>query len=196
VPKVSEQYANERKRHLLDGAASTIAAKGYHNASVDDICETTGMSKGAVYGYFSAKEDILAALKVESVQRDASAIRAAIQRRDPAQSFRALLEWVAGETGMDEKRRADIHAWSEASLNARIRDAQTVESLLWVDASDLIVQEAQRRGGAALGVESRAIAQMLACVVYGAMAMRSWGADLDVDAVARAVAALLTAHAP
>ena len=195
MPRVSEAHANQRKRHLLDGAASTIAEKGYHNASVDDICRATGMSKGAVYGYFSAKEDILAALKVESVQRDAGAVRAAIQRREPGSAFRALLDWVAGETGMDEKRRADIQSWNEAALNPRIRDAQVVESLLWVDASDLIVQEARRRGAVGDGIETRAVAQMLACVIYGAMAMKSWGADLDLDAVARAVAALLTGAA-
>lgn len=195
MPKVSEQHATQRKRQLLDGAASTIAAKGYHNASVDDICRETGMSKGAVYGYFSSKEDILAALKVESVQRDAAAVRAAIQLRDPDLAFRSMLEWVAGDEDLDDKRRADVQSWCEAALNPRIRDAQVVESLLWVDASELIVQEARRRGAIGNGTETRAFAQMLACVVYGAMAMKSWDADLDVDAVARAAAALLTGTA-
>ena len=192
MPRVSEDHANARKRRVLDGAAAVIASKGYHNATMDDICRETGMSKGAVYGYFSSKEDILAALKVESVQRDASAVRSAIQRRDPDKAFRVLLEWVAGEVAMDDKRRADVQTWGEAALNPRIRDAQKVESLLWVDASDLLAQEARRRGAIGEALDTRDVAQMLACVVYGAMAMRSWQADLDVDAVSRAVDALLT----
>jgi AcrR family transcriptional regulator len=192
VPKVSEQYAKQRRRDILDGAASVIASKGYQNATVDDICRETGISKGALYGYFSSKEDILATLKVERVQRDAAAVRAAIQLRNPELAFRSMLEWVAGDEELDEKRRADIQSWCEAALNPRIRDAQVVESLLWVDASDLIVQEARRRGAIGPATETRAYAQLLACVIYGAMAMKSWGADLDVDAVATAAAGLLT----
>ena len=192
MPRVSQEHANDQKRRVLDGAASVIAAKGYHNATVDDICRETGMSKGAVYGYFKSKEDILAALKVESVQRDAGAVRSSIQRREPGQAFRALLDWVAGEVALDDKRRADVQTWGEAALNPRIRDAQVVESLLWIDASDLLVQEAMKGGAINDSVESRAIAQLLACVVYGAMAMKSWNAELDLDAVARAADALLT----
>ena len=146
MPKVSEDYVKSRRRQVLDGAAASFAAKGYHAATMDDICERAGLSKGAVYGYFASKEDIVAALKVESVQRDAAVVRAAMQRREPEQAFEAMLDWVAGGAGMDSRRLADIQSWAQALLNQRLLDTQLIESQLWVDALELLAQEAQRRG--------------------------------------------------
>ncbi len=195
MPRVSEEYVKDKKRLVLDAAAACFAAKGFHAATVDDICRQAGLSKGAVYGYFGSKEDIIAALKVESVQRDAAVVRAAMQRREPDQAFEAMLDWVAGGTEMDERRLTDIQSWAVAMQNQRIGDAQKVESQLWIDALDLLVQESQKRGAITDNLDSTAVAQMLACVVYGAMAMKSWGADLNTRAVTAAARALLTGTA-
>jgi AcrR family transcriptional regulator len=195
MPRVSEEYVKDKKRQVLDAAASSFAKKGFHAATVDDICREAGLSKGAVYGYFSSKEDIVAALKVESVQRDASVVRAAMQRREPDQAFEAMLDWVAGGAEMDARRLTDIQSWAEAMLNQRIGDAQKVESQLWVDALDLLVQESQKSGAITDRLDSTAVAQMLACVVYGAMAMKSWGSDLNIRAVTAAARAVLTGTA-
>lgn len=195
MPRVSAEYVKDRRRQVLDAAAACFAAKGFQAATVDDICREAGFSKGAVYGYFGSKEDIVAALKVESVQRDAAVVRAAMQRREPDQAFQAMLDWVAGGTEMDARRITDIQSWAEAILNSRIGDAQKVEAQLWVDALDLVAQEAQKRGAITERLDSAAIAQMLACVVYGAMAMRSWGSDLNVRAVGAVANALLTGTA-
>jgi AcrR family transcriptional regulator len=194
VPKVSEDYVKARKRQVLDGAAASFAQKGYHAATVDDICAQAGLSKGAVYGYFASKEDIVSALKVESVQRDAAVIRASMQRREPDEAFGAMLDWVAGGDEMDARRLADIQSWAEALLNQRILDAQVIESQLWVDALEVLVQKAQQEGAITERLDSKAVAQMLACVVYGAMAMKSWDANFNVRAINGVARALLTGN--
>lgn len=192
MPRVSEDYVKARKRQVLDGAAACFAAKGYHAATVDDICAEAGLSKGAVYGYFSSKEDIVAALKVESVQRDASVIRAAMQRGEPDQAFEAMLDWVAGGPELDSRRLADIQSWAEAVLNQRLLDAQVVESQLWVDALELLAQKAQRQGSITDRLDPTAVAQLLTCIVYGAMAMKSWNPEFNVRPIKGVARALLT----
>ena len=82
-PKVSEEYVESRKRDILDAAAACFARAGLHRATMDDICTQAGLSKGAVYGYFKSKDDIVSALKVESVQRDAAIIRSPTQSGRP-----------------------------------------------------------------------------------------------------------------
>ena len=42
MPKVSDDYVKGRKRQVLDGAAASFAKKGYHDATVDDICGRRG----------------------------------------------------------------------------------------------------------------------------------------------------------
>jgi len=46
---------------ILDAAYDVFSAKGYQNATVDDIAQHAGVSKGTCYQYFSGKEEIFVA---------------------------------------------------------------------------------------------------------------------------------------
>jgi AcrR family transcriptional regulator len=52
-----EQRARTRA-DLLDAAARVFAAQGYHAASVDQVAEAAGYTKGAVYSNFTSKEEL------------------------------------------------------------------------------------------------------------------------------------------
>ena len=58
MPKVSEQYKEEKRALVLQSAMSCFAQKGYAATSIDDIVKTAKMSKGAIYNYFKSKEEI------------------------------------------------------------------------------------------------------------------------------------------
>lgn len=57
---------NEKKaltrRELLDAAARVFLRRGFFAASLDEVAEEAGFSKGAVYSNFTDKEDLLLAL--------------------------------------------------------------------------------------------------------------------------------------
>lgn len=57
-PKVSESYREEKRAVILAGALECFIEKGFQATTVDDIARHLGISKGALYGYFSSKEDI------------------------------------------------------------------------------------------------------------------------------------------
>ena len=46
---------------ILDAAFHVFSVNGYHNATVDDIAQEAGVSKGTCYQYFESKEDIFIA---------------------------------------------------------------------------------------------------------------------------------------
>src|ERR1700682_6024505 len=46
------------KTKLLDAALSVIRAKGYSATTVDDICQTAGVTKGAFFHHFASKEEL------------------------------------------------------------------------------------------------------------------------------------------
>ena len=54
---------------LLEAAMEVFAQRGYRDASVDEIAERAGYSKGAIYFHFSGKDDLLFALLEERVDR-------------------------------------------------------------------------------------------------------------------------------
>jgi AcrR family transcriptional regulator len=49
-------------RALLDGAAQTFAERGFESATMDEIAERVGLSKGALYYRFANKQDLFLAL--------------------------------------------------------------------------------------------------------------------------------------
>jgi TetR/AcrR family transcriptional regulator, transcriptional repressor for nem operon len=46
------------KTALLDAAVDVIRAKGYSATTVDDICQTAGVTKGAFFHHFESKEEL------------------------------------------------------------------------------------------------------------------------------------------
>src|SRR5438445_2150565 len=73
-----ERLTPEKRRamtrdHLLDAAAEVFAERGFHGATLDQVADAAGFSKGAVYSNFASKEDLFFALierQGESILRD------------------------------------------------------------------------------------------------------------------------------
>lgn len=60
-PPVSARRQATRDR-LLDAAHDVFAIKGVHGASVEEICEAAGFTRGALYSNFADKEELTLAL--------------------------------------------------------------------------------------------------------------------------------------
>jgi AcrR family transcriptional regulator len=54
--------AAERRRELLDLAERLFLERGYERTTVNDVIDAAGVSKGAFYHHFRAKEDLLEAI--------------------------------------------------------------------------------------------------------------------------------------
>ena len=59
-----EKLTPERRRALtrtalVEAAAEVFARRGFHAASLDEIAETAGFTRGAIYSNFGGKEDLL-----------------------------------------------------------------------------------------------------------------------------------------
>jgi AcrR family transcriptional regulator len=65
----SARKAATRAR-LLEAAARVYAARGFAGATLDDVALEAGLTKGAVYGHFGSKDNLLVALMEEYVARE------------------------------------------------------------------------------------------------------------------------------
>jgi AcrR family transcriptional regulator len=61
VEPLSRKRRQTRGR-LLDAALDAFAERGLHGASVEDVCERAGFSRGAFYSNFGSKEELFVAL--------------------------------------------------------------------------------------------------------------------------------------
>ena len=51
-----------RRAELIDCAQGLFLTRGYERTTINDVIQTTGLSKGAFYHHFRAKEDLLEAI--------------------------------------------------------------------------------------------------------------------------------------
>jgi AcrR family transcriptional regulator len=76
MPKVPESYLQARRNEILDAAWRCFTRRGFHQATMQDICRESGMSPGAVYRYFGGKMEIIEAVQDRETEQQAALIAA------------------------------------------------------------------------------------------------------------------------
>jgi len=61
-PKLSDERKERRRQQILEAAKRVFAEKGFGAATLKDIIEEAGMSRGWIYLYYPTKEEIFEAL--------------------------------------------------------------------------------------------------------------------------------------
>ena len=57
-----EAKKEARRQEILIAATAVFAQKGFDGASMDDIVQASGLSKGGLYWHFKSKDDLIAAI--------------------------------------------------------------------------------------------------------------------------------------
>lgn len=87
-----QQRSEETRTRILEAAVKQFSINGYNAASVDNICEQAGVSKGAFYHHFKTKQDVFLALLDGWLQTFDQAIEASRGRPMP-ETFQMMTEY-------------------------------------------------------------------------------------------------------
>jgi AcrR family transcriptional regulator len=91
--RLSREESQARTREqLMRSAASCFARLGFEGASVDEIAETAGFSRGAFYSNFADKDEIFLALLTRHLERDLRDFETVLATSD---SFEAVVDKLA-----------------------------------------------------------------------------------------------------
>ena len=90
----------ETRAGLLRAAEDVFARRGFQAASVDEVAEAAGFTKGAVYAHFASKEDLFLAMLDERFEDRIAEIRAVLsdehepteQAREAGEGFMAYMD--------------------------------------------------------------------------------------------------------
>jgi AcrR family transcriptional regulator len=127
MPKVSDAHRAARHEQILDAAIRCVGREGFHRTTMAHVIAESGLSAGAVYGYFKGKEDLIKAIAGRALGGFAELLHGIAIGPGPvtpATALRAMILEV-------EKLAADsdgafpkvvMHAWSEAARNPEILD--------------------------------------------------------------------------
>lgn len=127
MPKVTEEHRLARRAQIVAAARTCVIGEGFHKTTMADVIRESGLSAGAVYGYFKSKEEIVAAIAedaLSTIDELFEKILATEQPLTPLAALEATIEHVvviAQRPGGDVTRVA-VQAWSEALRNDSIRE--------------------------------------------------------------------------
>lgn len=180
----------------MDAAFQCFARKGFHPTTMQDICVEADLSAGAIYRYFASKEEIIATACGESQHAaEMNLLSMAVGERDTGIMFKGLVEAFFsrfdGPVG-DGDNRAMVQLWAELAVNDAVRAAHEPTFFRMREGLKGVVQETQRRGDYAPGLDPEALVSALIALHHGFQLQKAIHPQLDTEAYKEVVEALLT----
>jgi len=118
MPKISEERREQRRAQIMAAAVRCFSRSGYHRTSMTDIIKESGLSAGAIYGYFSGKQDLIHAVARSVMEGRFSELSALSEGHvlTPAEIASNLIQGLRATlpTGML------LQVWSEATVDEEL----------------------------------------------------------------------------
>jgi AcrR family transcriptional regulator len=196
MPKVSEEHLEARRRQIVDAAVACFARDGFHQATMQDICREARLSPGAVYRYFSSKDELIEAIADERHTREAGYMSQAHEVGGGVEGLRAFgrVSFKSLDDADERlRRRLGVQVWAEAVRNPAISKI----IMRGIDRSRevmaLLVREAQDRGELPRELDADSLARALLALFQGFILQQAWDERVDVDAFLGTVETLVDA---
>jgi len=172
APRISARRQATRDR-VLGAASEVFAERGFHGATVEDICERAGFTRGAFYSNFSSKDDLVVELSRRHSEALVDRIRRA-SKREHASADEVLRDVFAALA--DDSRERWLVLTTEFTLHA-IRDADARRT--WAaqqrrvrDELVSVVDEAVSRQGLTLPIPTDIFVRVAIALAQGSMTQR------------------------
>jgi len=184
MPKVSQSHRDARRTQILDAAMICFARSGFHRTTMQDIVQQAELSPGAIYLYFSSKDEIIAALADERHAREQKLIAEACEGDEMQTTLQRLAHAFFGQLQTPDerlRRRLGVQVWAEALCNDQIH----VLMRQGVDEPRRLLAEmitnAQRRGDCPAHLDPDAVARVMIALFHGFILQQAWDEQLAIE---------------
>lgn len=174
APPITARRQATRDR-VLAAASEVFAERGFHGASVEDICERAGFTRGAFYSNFSSKDDLVLELSRRHSEALVERIRAASKQEHATadEVLKSVFAALADDTRSKEQwlvltTEFTLHAIREpvarrawAAQQRRVRDELVA-----------VVDEAVARQGLTLPMPTDVFVRAAIALAQGSMTQR------------------------
>jgi TetR/AcrR family transcriptional regulator, transcriptional repressor of aconitase len=203
MPRITDERREARREQVLEAARACLQEHGLEAVSMEMIIARSGLSTGAVYGYFKGKDDIINAVVSDGTAAMGRQLVPILTDPEPPplpqfaeQLLRVIADFGRGKPGGIDRLLVSLHGWShsqsEPGLKAATRTAYRRQRELFAET----VRRWQAAGKLDPGADPGGVAELLQSVILGFVAQRALAGDADVQAHARALDALTRPRRP
>lgn len=135
MPRITEKRRQAQRARIIAATQACFLRNGIHQTSVQDIIQESGLSAGAVYGYFASKEELILASIATSMDTVIEVMDPIVMAPPTGGVFGALkVIWEsigarARESGVDYGRLALLglaEAQNDAAVSAHLQERYKV----------------------------------------------------------------------
>jgi TetR/AcrR family transcriptional regulator, transcriptional repressor of aconitase len=197
VPRITDERREARREQVLEAARACLQEHGLEAVSMEMIIARSGLSTGAVYGYFKGKDQLISAVVSEGTAAMAEDLAPVLTNPEPPplpEFVDQLLRAVVGfgrHKGDIDRLLVSLHGWSHSQsdpgLKAATRDSYSGLRRLLADA----VRRWQAVETFDATADPEGVAELLTSITLGFVAQRALAGSADVAAHVAALEALM-----
>lgn len=196
MPKVTEEHRLARRAQIVAAARACVIEDGFHKTTMADVIRASGLSAGAVYGYFKSKEEIVGAIAEDALSTVDELFEQILASEGPLTPRAALeiaLEHVVqvAERPGGDVTRVGVQAWAEALRNPGVM-ATAVDAYTRLRGHfEAFARRAQADGTLDPDADPKHVAQVLFGILPGFILQRLLIGDVTPASYADGLRALL-----
>src|SRR6516164_876882 len=200
MPKVTQEHVEARRRQILSAALRAFARQGFHRTTMQDIFREAELSPGAVYSYFTGKDELIAAIIGEMMGflgETAALFTEPLpdgRLRRPGEALVEVIDrYQELELGtVEERARIFPHLVGEQQRNPQLNAAVRAGIERLRQGFEALARAAQERGELDQDLDPEQFGRLAISLLQGLLLQLGvFGAGIDIDAYARAATALI-----
>jgi TetR/AcrR family transcriptional regulator, transcriptional repressor of aconitase len=197
MPRITDERREARREQVLEAARACLQEHGLEAVSMEMIIARSGLSTGAVYGYFKGKDEIINAVVIDGTAAMGRQLVPILKNPEPPplpelmeELLRTIADFGQHKPGGIDRLLVALHGWSHSQSDPRLkaptRAAYRTQRELLADT----VRRWQAAGTLDPGADPDGVAQLLQSICLGFVAQRALAGDADVQAHIDALQAL------
>jgi AcrR family transcriptional regulator len=203
MPRVTAAHEQEVRDRIVNAAVRVFSDKGFHSATIADVCRESGLSVGAIYTYFSSKEalfqqscDLIAARGLDELAERLVHATTTAERMTIAIGL--YIETIDEYTGAPGQISL-LQAWAEAEREPSVRAMLAARRERLVGAGQFLIRQGMASGELPSWLDVDAVTRGFLGLLDGLLLQRVEAGDgyrpVDLQRRAAAMLELLLASA-
>jgi AcrR family transcriptional regulator len=114
MPRVTQAHLDARRQQIIDAARARFGEHGFARTSMPDLAEASGLSIGAIYRYFTSKDEIIVAICEQASET--------LPTELTAPALREFLDHVRVRAREGDHARLIAQIYAEAAVSPPLAD--------------------------------------------------------------------------
>jgi AcrR family transcriptional regulator len=195
MPKVTEAHVEARRSQILQAACRCFSRNGFDRTTIRQICEESGLSTGAVYGYFKSKGEIVEAMGELARQNTRELLFSGVTSDESPRALAQVIEAAFGFFNSEQARestRLDVRLWGEALHTPATRELFVQALANLVEPFADIVRRGQTRGEINPELDPEMAARVIVALCLGFTVQKAMDPETDLGGCEQVISSLLT----